>query len=84
MKTLEKMARAMAHQWALADHEPEDAASIADRDWPEWVDVARAGVEAIRDPGAEAMGAGLDSWHWTLSLNAAWAGTISAILAEEA
>lgn len=52
---LTRMARAMAYEWASSDHEEPEALALAEEDWPEWVGVAKAALEAIREPETEVL-----------------------------
>lgn len=79
---LTRMARAMAYEWAASDHEEPEALALADEDWPEWVGVAKAALEAIREPTINLIH-DMDE-HALQASEDIWQSAISAILQGEA
>lgn len=89
---LERMAWRMAYEWAAGDFEERDARLIADIEWIEWADIARAALEAIREPSDAVEAAAYDTdYDWgpggtgpEMTAAICWRTMIDAILEGEA
>lgn len=82
---LEKMARAMAYKWFIGDFEPDVASVMAGEDVAEWVPIARAALQAIRDAAQTDEGHKLlnDALDWDRNADQDMTAMIDAILEEK-
>lgn len=62
--TLERVARAIAwkREKFWIGHDDDDRIAIIDRKWPDYVDDARAAVEALREPSEGMLRAGAEGY----------------------